>query len=219
MEGQLTASIFAEEEFSGVRALLPVLEKKVGRIVYKAFPTGVEVSWAMVHGGPYPATSDSRMTSVGASAIDRFLRPVCCQNMPETLMPEVLRDGNPWKVRRVQDTLFHVFRGRRLENSSLLQHGCQKGKEVLRDDGVALRCGVDPIALNHTGQSVDVLEQEREERNVVLPREESVGLVELLDVVGTVIRRQGDAGQEKFGPGWLERGKDLVEVFARVPDG
>lgn len=105
MEGQLTASIFAEEsDFDMVRSLIPMLERKVGRIVYKAFPTGVEVSWAMVHGGPFPATSDSRTTSVGASAIDRFLRPISYQNMPAALLPEYLQDSNPSKIPRVRDT-------------------------------------------------------------------------------------------------------------------
>jgi alpha-ketoglutaric semialdehyde dehydrogenase len=105
MEGQLTASLFAEKvDFPAVRRLLPVLERRVGRIVYKAFPTGVEVSWAMVHGGPFPATSDSRATSVGGGAIDRFLRPICYQGLPPELLPESLQDANPLHIPRIKDT-------------------------------------------------------------------------------------------------------------------
>ena len=70
-----------------------MLERKAGRIVVNGFPTGVEVSYAMVHGGPSPSTSDGRVTSVGAMAIERFLRPVCYQDFPEALLPEELRDA------------------------------------------------------------------------------------------------------------------------------
>lgn len=80
---------------------MPLLEEKVGRILINGYPTGVEVSDAMVHGGPYPATSDARGTSVGTLAIDRFLRPVCYQNYPQALLPEALRDGNPLGLRRL----------------------------------------------------------------------------------------------------------------------
>ena len=105
MEGQLTATLFAgDEDFGLARDLLPVLERKVGRIIFNGYPTGVEVSWAMVHGGPFPATSDSRTTSVGAGAIDRFLRPVSYQNMPAALMPESIQDGNPLRIPRIRDT-------------------------------------------------------------------------------------------------------------------
>jgi 2,5-dioxopentanoate dehydrogenase len=105
MEGQLTATLFADDEDLGLaRDLMPVLERKVGRIICNGYPTGVEVSWAMVHGGPFPATSDSRTTSVGAGAIDRFLRPVNYQNMPGALMPESIQDGNPLKIPRIRDT-------------------------------------------------------------------------------------------------------------------
>jgi NADP-dependent aldehyde dehydrogenase len=104
LPGQLTASLFVEEEdFEMARILMPVLERKVGRIVFNGYPTGVEVSYAMVHGGPFPATSDSRTTSVGAGAIERFLRPVSYQNMPQALLPESLQDGNPMKLWRLRD--------------------------------------------------------------------------------------------------------------------
>jgi NADP-dependent aldehyde dehydrogenase len=82
---------------------LPTLERKAGRVLFNGFPTGVEVSHAMVHGGPFPATSDARSTSVGASAIERFLRPVCYQNLPPELLPEALRDDNPLGLTRMID--------------------------------------------------------------------------------------------------------------------
>ncbi len=95
LEGQLTATLQMDEADTEVaRALLPVLERKVGRILVNGFPTGVEVGHAMVHGGPFPATSDPRTTSVGSLAIDRFLRPVSYQDLPEALLPDSLKDGN-----------------------------------------------------------------------------------------------------------------------------
>lgn len=93
-EGQLTATIQMDEGDTDFAArLVPVLELKAGRILVNGWPTGVEVAHAMVHGGPFPATSDGRTTSVGSLAIDRFLRPVSYQNMPAALLPAVLRDG------------------------------------------------------------------------------------------------------------------------------
>jgi NADP-dependent aldehyde dehydrogenase len=83
--------------------LLPLLETKAGRILVNGWPTGVEVCHAMVHGGPFPATSDSRTTSVGSLAIRRFLRPVCYQNIASHLLPEALQDANPYALwRRVE---------------------------------------------------------------------------------------------------------------------
>ena len=73
--------------------LVPILEMKVGRILANGWPTGVEVAHAMVHGGPYPATTDGRTTSVGTLAIERFLRPVSYQSLPAALLPPELRDG------------------------------------------------------------------------------------------------------------------------------
>ena len=102
--GQLTLTVhLAEPDFALAKQLLPILERRAGRIVINGFPTGVEVSYAMVHGGPYPATTDSRFTSVGALAIERFLRPVCYQDLPQALLPESLRDGNPLGVWRLLD--------------------------------------------------------------------------------------------------------------------
>jgi NADP-dependent aldehyde dehydrogenase len=74
-----------------------------GRILVNGYPTGVEVAHAMVHGGPFPATSDSRSTSVGAGAIDRFLRPVSYQDLPGWLLPEALQDANPLGLHRIRD--------------------------------------------------------------------------------------------------------------------
>ncbi|TFW27574.1 aldehyde dehydrogenase (NADP(+)) [Massilia horti] len=104
VEGQLTATVHATSSDRELAAnLLPVLERKAGRILFNGFPTGVEVAHAMVHGGPFPATSDSRTTSVGASAIDRFLRPVCYQNVPADLLPPALQDANPLHLARLVD--------------------------------------------------------------------------------------------------------------------
>ena len=79
---------------------MPVLERKVGRILVNGFPTGVEVCDAMVHGGPFPATSDGRSTSVGTAAIERFLRPICYQNLPDVLLPPSLQAANPLQLHR-----------------------------------------------------------------------------------------------------------------------
>ncbi|GHF19912.1 2,5-dioxovalerate dehydrogenase [Amycolatopsis deserti] len=107
LEGQLTATVHASEADEPLAAaLLPVLERKAGRILFNGWPTGVEVGHAMVHGGPFPATSDSRTTSVGSLAIERFLRPVAYQDVPAALLPPVLRDGNPEGVwRRIDGEL------------------------------------------------------------------------------------------------------------------
>ncbi len=107
LEGQLTATLQMDpDDTAAVRPLMPVLERKAGRILANGWPTGVEVCHAMVHGGPFPATSDSRSTSVGTLAIRRFLRPVCYQDIPTTLLPEALRDDNPLALwRRVDGTL------------------------------------------------------------------------------------------------------------------
>jgi len=104
LHGQLTATVHVRQADHALAAkLLPILERKAGRVLFNGFPTGVEVSHAMVHGGPFPATSDSRSTSVGATAIDRFLRPVCYQNLPAELLPEALRDDNPLRLACVLD--------------------------------------------------------------------------------------------------------------------
>ncbi|QQK64543.1 aldehyde dehydrogenase (NADP(+)) [Cobetia sp. cqz5-12] len=94
LEGQLTATLHLDDaDIDAARTLMPVLERRAGRILANGWPTGVEVCQAMVHGGPWPATSDSRTTSVGSAAIERFLRPVCYQDLPEALLSPTLRDG------------------------------------------------------------------------------------------------------------------------------
>jgi alpha-ketoglutaric semialdehyde dehydrogenase len=107
LEGQLTASLhITPEDHAAVRELLPLLERRVGRILVDGFGTGVEVAHAMVHGGPYPATSDGRTTSVGSLAIDRFLRPVSYQDLPDALLPAALKAANPLGLpRRIDGVL------------------------------------------------------------------------------------------------------------------
>ncbi len=104
LEGQLTATLQMDEaDVELARPLLPILERRAGRVLANGWPTGVEVSHAMVHGGPYPATSDGRTTSVGTLAIERFLRPVSYQNLPDALLPEALKAANPMGVQRLVD--------------------------------------------------------------------------------------------------------------------
>jgi NADP-dependent aldehyde dehydrogenase len=106
LEGQLTATLQLDDaDLDAAHVLLPVLERKAGRILANGFPTGVEVCSAMVHGGPFPSTSDGRSTSVGTGAIVRFLRPVCYQNLSQALLPEVLRDNGSAVWRRREGEL------------------------------------------------------------------------------------------------------------------
>ena len=104
LEGQLTATLQmdAADEADAAR-LVPVIARRVGRILANGWPTGVEVAPAMVHGGPFPATSDGRTTSVGTLAIARYLRPVCFQNLAPALLPAALDDANPWGIARRLD--------------------------------------------------------------------------------------------------------------------
>ena len=107
LEGQLTATIHGTpEELSANSDLIALLKSKAGRLVFNAFPTGVEVCHAMTHGGPYPATADGRSTSVGTRAIFRFARPVCYQNFPEAALPDALKDSNPLGLWRLVDGKF-----------------------------------------------------------------------------------------------------------------
>lgn len=104
LAGHLTATIFGDEDdLSANGELIQILQQKVGRLIFNGFPTGVEVTHAMVHGGPYPATSDPRFTSVGSLAIYRFARPVCFQNFPQSMLPPELQDANPLAIRRLRD--------------------------------------------------------------------------------------------------------------------
>jgi alpha-ketoglutaric semialdehyde dehydrogenase len=109
LEGQLTATLqMDDQDLALAESLLPVLERKAGRILVNGFPTGVEVSYAMVHGGPYPSTSDSRVTSVGAMAIERFLRPVCYQGFPQGLLPPDLQEATIQSRWRLVDGTLHT---------------------------------------------------------------------------------------------------------------
>jgi len=111
MEGQLTAALHIEpEDYDAARSLLPLLERRVGRILVNGFGTGVEVSHAMVHGGPYPATADGRSTSVGSLAVDRFLRPVSYQDLPDAILPAALKTDNPLQLNRRLDGALQVVR-------------------------------------------------------------------------------------------------------------
>ncbi|WP_446742629.1 aldehyde dehydrogenase (NADP(+)) [Silvibacterium acidisoli] len=107
LEGHLTATVLGtDEDLAAHGELLRVLETKVGRVIFNAFPTGVEVNHAMVHGGPYPATSDGRSTSVGSLAIFRFARPVAYQGLPQFALPMELRDENPLGLHRLWNGSF-----------------------------------------------------------------------------------------------------------------
>lgn len=104
LEGQLTAAIHAnEQDLLDFADLIAILERKVGRLVLNGFPTGVEVCHSMVHGGPYPSTSDGRSTSVGTQAIFRFCRPVCYQGFPQSALPDELKDANPTGIWQMVD--------------------------------------------------------------------------------------------------------------------
>ncbi|RYY71592.1 MAG: aldehyde dehydrogenase (NADP(+)) [Chitinophagaceae bacterium] len=95
LHGHLTATVHGDsEELIAYKDLLDILEQKVGRLIINGFPTGVEVCNAMVHGGPFPSTTDSKTTSVGTAAIYRFTRPVCYQNMPQEMLPSALQNKN-----------------------------------------------------------------------------------------------------------------------------
>ena len=102
LSGHITATIHGtEKDLEEYKDLIAVLELKVGRLIINGYPTGVEVCHSMVHGGPFPATTDSRSTSVGTGAIARFTRPVAYQNFPTSLLPAELQDGNPLKIMRL----------------------------------------------------------------------------------------------------------------------
>jgi alpha-ketoglutaric semialdehyde dehydrogenase len=102
LRGHLTATLHASEsDLKEYSDLISILEQKVGRLILNGYPTGVEVTHAMVHGGPFPSTTDSKTTSVGTGAITRFVRPVCYQNFPSLLLPAELQDGNPSNIWRL----------------------------------------------------------------------------------------------------------------------
>jgi NADP-dependent aldehyde dehydrogenase len=104
LEGHLTASIFGDEEdFATYGELISILQEKAGRVIINQYPTGVEVCPSMVHGGPFPSSSDTRTSSVGTMAIDRFVRPVSFQNFGQNLLPDELKDSNPLGIWRTVD--------------------------------------------------------------------------------------------------------------------
>jgi len=104
LSGHLTTTLWAnEDDLKEYDDLIAILERKAGRLIINGFPTGVEVCHSMIHGGPFPATTDSRSTSVGTSAINRFTRPVCYQNFPDNLLPDELKNDNPLNIRRLID--------------------------------------------------------------------------------------------------------------------
>jgi NADP-dependent aldehyde dehydrogenase len=104
LTGQLTGTIHGTgEELAEAGDLIDVLSERVGRLVFNGFPTGVEVCPSMHHGGPYPATTDSRSTSVGTAAILRFARPICFQAAPHAILPAELRSENPLGIWRLVD--------------------------------------------------------------------------------------------------------------------
>jgi 2,5-dioxopentanoate dehydrogenase len=107
LHGHLTATVHgSERDLEEFPELVAVLRRKAGRLVFNGFPTGVEVGHAMHHGGPYPATTDARETSVGSAAILRFARPVCYQDFPQSALPAELRDDNPLGIWRMVDGAF-----------------------------------------------------------------------------------------------------------------
>ena len=104
LDGHLTATIHGtEKDLVTHNQLVRILEKKVGRLIFNGFPTGIEVCAAMHHGGPYPATTDSHFTSIGTGAILRFGRPICYQNFPQTALPDELKDENVTGIWRLVD--------------------------------------------------------------------------------------------------------------------
>jgi NADP-dependent aldehyde dehydrogenase len=101
LNGNLTASVHADEDMELAARLFNVLEQKAGRVIYNGYPTGVEVCPSQQHGGPYPASSVSSATSVGVGAIVRFARFVAYQGTPEALLPDALKDENPLGIYRL----------------------------------------------------------------------------------------------------------------------
>jgi NADP-dependent aldehyde dehydrogenase len=102
LHGQLTSTLIGEEsELARHQNIINILREKAGRIIINGVPTGVEVCPAMQHGGPFPSSTDSRFTAVGRDSIKRFVRPVCFQNFPDSLLPDELKEGNPLRILRL----------------------------------------------------------------------------------------------------------------------
>ena len=106
LEGQLTGTIISDnDELVSYKNIISALQSRVGRIIFNGVPTGVEVCESMVHGGPYPASTDSRFSAVGISSIKRWVRPFSFQNWPNYLLPDELKDENPLNIYRNIDGL------------------------------------------------------------------------------------------------------------------
>ena len=106
LDGSLTASVHGtEDDLQTYRGLVSVLERKVGRLIFNGYPVGLEVCHSMHHGGPYPATCHSHFTSIGTRCINRFVRPVCYQNWPQSVLPPELQDDNPMGIMRMVDSV------------------------------------------------------------------------------------------------------------------
>jgi NADP-dependent aldehyde dehydrogenase len=102
LAGQLTTSLMGtDKDFADHHSLLDIAPSIAGRIVFNGVPTGVEVCPSMMHGGPFPASTDSRFTAVGIDGVKRWVRPVCYQNCPNALLPDALKDGNPLGIWRL----------------------------------------------------------------------------------------------------------------------
>ena len=106
LEGQLTGTVISDaNEVANYPAVIATLQNRVGRIIFNGVPTGVEVCESMVHGGPYPASTDSRFTAVGIGSIKRWVRPFSYQDWPNNLLPNELKNDNPSNIFRVIDGL------------------------------------------------------------------------------------------------------------------
>ena len=102
MEGQLTSTVIAtKNDVESNQEIIDIVSSKCGRMIMNGVPTGVEVCLAMQHGGPFPSSTDSRFTSVGADAIKRFARPIAFQNFPDELLPDELKSENPLLINRI----------------------------------------------------------------------------------------------------------------------
>lgn len=140
LEGQLTATLqMSTQDTETANALVQGLELTVGRIIVNGWPTGVDVGHAMVHGGPYPATSAPHTTSVGATAIDRFLRPVAYQSIPEEILPPVLQQSNPWDLGRIVDGRYVSGPGQKQQTAGVVGGSTASAESV--SDGVRRRLG------------------------------------------------------------------------------
>lgn len=118
LHGQLTATVIGtEDDLKKFQDCLDLLTARVGRVIYNGVPTGVEVCHAMMHGGPFPATTFSHFTSVGTEAIKRFLRPVCYQDCPQEFLPDALKDENPLQLMRKVNGEFTRAGVRQLETT------------------------------------------------------------------------------------------------------